>query len=397
MRFLIISDAWYPQINGVVRTYEHLAQELQAQGHIVRVIGPECFLNFALPSYNEIDLSLFPARKLRRIIDMFAPDHIHIAVEGPLGLAARRICHQKNMDYTTCYHSHFPDYVAKRCRWLGARFAGWMRQRVISYVRWFHKNSKAVFVATPSLEQTLQEWGFTAPMKRLLRGVDTNIFYPPHNEAPEAPQNPTSEALHPPAPRPSTAKPTLLYVGRVAVEKNIEDFLGLDIDAHKVVVGGGPDLPRLKDAYPDAVFLGYKTGAELAACYRKADVFVFPSKTDTFGIVLIEALACGLPVAAYPVTGPIDIITETALGTLNDDLSAAVKDALAKTDAAAAAQRAQHTRDIYSWEAVAAAFLDAIKHINDTQGQTMAYTDEAPQQRDLSAPWQNTKAVPLGD
>lgn len=341
MRILIISDAWHPQINGVVRTYEHLSAHLSELGHDVKIIGPSSFKNFALPFYKEIDISIFPKRKLKREIQGYNPDHIHIAVEGTLGLAARSICEAEGRSYTTCYHSHFPDYVAKRVSWAGQNISNWLRNRVIDYVRWFHKNAQTVFVATASLEHTLRSWGFEMPMARLVRGVNTDIFYPPlkpvYNE-----------------------NPVLLYVGRVATEKNIEEFLKLDIDAQKIVVGGGPELDRFKKQYPQAHYAGYKTGSDLADYYRKADIFVFPSKTDTFGIVLIEALACGLPIAGYPVTGPKDIITDEYLGATDEDLLTAVNKALEIKRSTSDTRRVEHIAHYYRWDAIAQSFIDAI-------------------------------------
>lgn len=343
MRIMIISDAWQPQINGVVRTYENLSHHLNAAGHDVQVVGPRDFRHVPLPFYNEIDLALFPKRRLERMIKDFKPDHIHIAVEGPLGRAAQKICHKNGYDYTTCYHSHFPDYIAKRCAWLGKKVAAIVRNVVISDLRKFHARARTVFVATQSLEDTLREWGFKAPMTRLLRGVDTAVFHPPANDV----QRPGD-------------KPTLLYVGRVATEKNIRAFLDLDIDAHKIVVGGGPELDTLKKHYTKVEFAGYQTGKALADYYRKADVFVFPSRTDTFGMVLIEALACGAPIAGYDVTGPKDIVDRPLLGAVSHDLHAAVTAALRDRGRFSRQDRFDYICANYTWPAVAAVFAGGV-------------------------------------
>lgn len=327
---------------------------MRDKGHDVTVIGPDEFKTLKLPGYAEIDLALFPKRKLQKLIHAIDPDHIHIAVEGPLGLAARKICNAQNIEYTTCYHSHFPDYVAKRMSIFGKTISNIIRNKVIDYVRWFHKHSKHVFVATQSLEDTLKNWGFKTPMVRLMRGIDRDIFYPPQT----------------PKQKNTSQKPTLLYVGRVSVEKSIEDFLSIDIDAHKIVVGDGPDLKSLRNKYKDVEFTGYKTKHDLASYYHKADVFVFPSKTDTFGIVLIEALACGVPVAAYPVTGPVDIITHDALGQLDDNLTEAVNKTLNISTQFNDQVRYQHVLDHYSWDAMADIFLRSVGTASPHRPQT---------------------------
>lgn len=333
LKILIVSDAWEPQINGVVRTYQHIITHLEAMGHEVQVIGPKRFVNTAMPGYGEIRLALMPYYRLKGFIKKFKPDAIHIAVEGPLGWAARRYCMMKNIPFTTSYHTHFPDYVAKR-----APFAkDFARQKGIEHVRTFHAPAASIMVATESLENDLRGFGFQNEFRRLSRGVDASVFKP---------MEPTLFADLP--------KPVMLYVGRVAVEKNLEAFLSLDRSGTKVIVGAGPDLEMLRKKYPDAVFTGAKVGHELAAHYASADVFVFPSRTDTFGIVLIEALACGLPVAGYPVTGPVDIITEDFLGAVDEDLNAAVTRALAH---GSREERARYAAKMYSWPSVAADFL----------------------------------------
>lgn len=342
MKILIVSDAWYPQVNGVVRTYEYLREKLINRGHEVKIIGPSDFpVRIPIPGYRKIKLALFPKRRLRRKIDHFKPDRILIATEGPLGWAARNICKKLNFDFTTSYHTHFPEYITQRI----PRLLKFLRKPVykiaIATLRKFHNTSSTIFVATPSLEKSLRKQGFTAPMKRLTRGVDLDIF---HTEG--------SDDLFKDLP-----KPVALYVGRIAVEKNLERFLEMDWQGSKVIVGDGPSLTYLRQRFPDAHFLGEKLQKDLAAHYRSADVFVFPSRTETFGIVLIEALACGLPVAAYPVTGPIDIITEPNLGVLNDDLGLAAIEALKH---GSPKERHAYVQKFFNWELACEQFLTGL-------------------------------------
>lgn len=340
MKILIVSDAWYPQVNGVVRTYEYLMEELVDAGHEVTVIGPADFpVVMPLPGYAEIKLALLPHRRLRRLIRDFAPDHLHIATEGPLGWASRRIALKQDMPFTSSYHTQFPDYVAKRVHKILPFLSGFTRKRAIALMKKFHDPAQTLLIATISLEEQLKGWKFTAPMARLTRGVDLDMFKP-------GPQTLFRDLK----------KPIAIYVGRIAIEKSIEDFLDMEWEGSKVVVGHGPDLDYLKNKYPDAIFTGKKIGHELAEHYRSADVFVFPSRTDTFGIVLIEALACGLPVAAYNVTGPKDIITQDYLGILDENLAAAARNALTH---GTTQQRFEHVRDNYTWEEAARQFLTA--------------------------------------
>ncbi len=339
MKILIVSDAWYPQLNGVVRTYEYLRTELESMGYAVKIIGPADF-NYGLPmpGYPEIRLALFPYNALRHMIKAFCPDVLHIATEGPLGLAARKYALEYGIEFTSCYHTQFPDYTAKRiAQYIPALFSP-VKKAAIKFVKWFHAPSSCLFVATPSLEKELKEWGFVCPIKRMTRGIDHSVFY-------------TGEKtiFH------DLPKPVALYVGRIAIEKNLEAFLSMDWEGTKVIVGDGPDLNDLKEKYQDARFLGVKKGKDLADCYRSSDVFVFPSCTDTFGMVIVEALACGLPVAAYPVMGPIDIITQPFLGALDDNLSQAAHKALACGTIEA---RAAYARDHYHWRTVAHQFLE---------------------------------------
>ncbi len=310
--------------------------------HEVHVIGPSDFpLRMPMLGYSEIELALFPYRRLKNMIEAYGPEKIHISTEGPLGWAARKYCIKHNMPFSTSFHTQFPDYVAKRLARFTPFLYGFWHNIGKKVVRNFHSRSKTMFVATQSLEDQLISWNFKNPMHRLIRGADLDNF--------------------------STGKktkykdmkgPIALYVGRIAIEKSIEDFLEMDWDGSKVVIGLGPSKQELEAKYPDAHFLGKKEGAQLAEYYRSADVFVFPSRTDTFGIVLIEALASGVPIAAYRATGPIDIMTEDFLGVLtDDDLSTAAKKALT---CGSAKQRSDFVKTHFTWERAAKQYEDAL-------------------------------------
>lgn len=301
MNILIITDAWTPQVNGVVRTISTVRGELEAMGHTVEVIGPDRFRTVPMPTYPEIRLALGAGRRLRAMIEAMRPDCIHIATEGPLGFAARRWCLKRGIPFTTAYHTRFPEYVRDRVP----------VPLALSYavVRRFHKPASAVMVATPSIEQDLLARGFTN-IRRWTRGVDTDLFRPRDKGFLDLP------------------RPISLYVGRVAVEKNLEDFLKLDLPGTKVVVGDGPARAELQAKYPEVHWAGARHGEDLARHYAAADVFVFPSRTDTFGLVLLEALASGVPVAAYPVPGPLDVVDGSGAGCLSEDLAEAVETAL---------------------------------------------------------------------
>jgi glycosyltransferase involved in cell wall biosynthesis len=343
LKILIVSDAWLPQINGVVRTYEHLKEELEKQNCEVNVIGPSSFKRrMAMPGYKEIELVLFPYKPLKRMVLNYQPDTVHIATEGPLGWAMRKICLRHNIPYTSAYHTQFPDYVEKRIQKIFPPLARTSKKLSQAFIKKFHQSAYAIMVATPSLEQELLGLGYTTPMHRLTRGVKLDMFRPGEKEVFD-----------------DLAHPIALYVGRIAVEKNLEDFLKMDWHGSKAIVGDGPDLEELKRKYPDVYFAGAKTGAELASHYRSADVFVFPSKTDTFGMVLIEALASGLPVAAYDVTGPKDIITTAALGAVDQKLSDAALKALEASENRG--HRHEHVKSHYTWEKAATQFLDIQK------------------------------------
>ena len=293
MRIMLASDAWEPQVNGVVRTLTRVVSELEAMGHTVEVIHPGQFKTFPLPTYAEIKVAIGVYEPVQERFKAFEPEAVHIATEGPIGLAARRICVEWKLPFTTSYHTRFPEYVSARLPLpLAAGYA---------YMKWFHKPSGRLMVATPTMREELSRHGFRN-ISAWSRGVDTEQFHPRREGEPDI-----FEGL---------ARPIFLNVGRVAVEKNIEAFVALDLPGTKVVVGPGPQLDELKARYPDVVFRGPKSGAELAAHYACADVFVFPSLTDTFGLVILEAMAAGTPVAAYPAPGPIDLIPGSAAGVL---------------------------------------------------------------------------------
>lgn len=302
-RVLIVTDAWRPQVNGVVRTLEMLGRDLSAMGHDVRYATPEGRFTVPLPTYNEIRLAIFPRKSLEKMIDEFKPDAIHIATEGTLGLSARAICVKRHIPFTTSFHTRFPEYVQ-------ARFPLIPVSWVYAFLRWFHGPADAMMVATDSLKREMQARGFTN-LKIWSRGVDVDQF------------RPIADAKMP------FAGPIWLYVGRIAVEKNIEAFLQLDLPGTKVLIGDGPARTHLQQQYPDAKFLGPKTGEDLVRHYAASDVFVFPSRTDTFGLVMLEALACGVPVAAFPVEGPRDVLGDAPVAVLDEDLRAACLKALA--------------------------------------------------------------------
>lgn len=342
MKILIITDAWHPQVNGVVRTYEYLRDELIQKGHDVKVIGPGNFrYTMPMPGYDEIKLTLWPYRTLARMIEAFAPDSIHIATEGPLGWAGRRYCQKHGIEFTSSYHTQFPDYVAKRFARYCPFSYGVAYRLTRCFIRRFHNPATVIMVATQSLIDDLKQMGFKNRMHIVSRGVQLDLFHPDG-----------------PGVFLDIKKPVALYVGRVAIEKNIEAFLDMNWAGTKIVVGDGPSMKDLSVRYPDVVFTGVKTGANLAAHYRSADVFVFPSRTDTFGIVIIEALASGLPVAGYNVMGPKDIITEDFLGVVGDDLSSAAKQALA---CGTPEQRAQYVKNHYTWDNAAQQFEEGTK------------------------------------
>ena len=333
----IISDAWHPQTNGVVRTLSTTCEVLRSWGHQVTVISPEGYPSIPAPTYPEIRLALTAPGAVGRQLARIAPDAVHIATEGPLGFAARRYCLNRKVPFTTAYHTQFPDYLARRTGLPAGAF--W------PYIRWFHRPAQRIMVATETVRVQLREQGLTQ-LTHWSRGVDLTCF------SPDAPAPPEYAGLE---------GPILLYVGRISVEKNIEAFLACDYPGTKVVVGDGPARTALEAKFPKARFLGKKSGVELAGCYAGADVFVFPSRTDTFGLVMIEALACGTPVAAYPVAGPLDIVTST-VGAMSEDLTRAIDAARYCERSVCATYGAS-----FSWDAATRQFLAGLVALEEEE------------------------------
>lgn len=301
MKLAIVTDAWYPQVNGVVTTISSVIDWLREQGITVEVIEPGAFRTLPCPGYPEIRLALNTGGVARRLRD-FAPDRVHVVTEGPLGQAAIRFLRRRGWRHTTSFHTRFPEYIRARLPFVPLSWG-------YAFLRRFHRDSEAVLVPTAGMARDLAERGFRR-LRVWSRGVDTRVF------SPDAAFDPGLE------------RPIFLYVGRIAPEKNIAAFLELDLPGTRVVVGDGPSRTRLEHACPDVVFPGYRHGRELAAWYACADVFVFPSRTDTYGVVMLEAMACGTPVAAYPVTGPIDVVRDGETGRLDEDLRRAALDCL---------------------------------------------------------------------
>jgi glycosyltransferase involved in cell wall biosynthesis len=329
MRILIATDAWRPQVNGVVRSLESIARAAGPLGAEIDFLTPKDFNCFPMPTYREISLALATPRAVRRRLAE-GYDHVHIATEGPIGLATRAVCLADRRVFTTSFHTRFPEYIHAR--------TGLPVSLSYAALRRFHNAGAGVMVATPSLARELDDRGFRR-LLRWSRGVDHAVFTPDARIPLDLP------------------RPIFLYAGRLAVEKNMEAFLALDLPGTKIVAGDGPARPSLEARFPQARFLGVKTPEELAALYASADVFVFPSRTDTFGVVLLEALACGLPVAAYPVMGPLDVVGGSGAGVLDEDLRAAALAALEIPRAAAHAHALTFT-----WENCARQFLDNIAY-----------------------------------
>ena len=301
MKITLVTDTFTPSVNGVVTTLTNTVTELERRGHIVQIIEPSQFKNIPAPGYQEVKLA-WDIWRVGPMIESFKPDAIHIATEGPLGFAARWYCKvdKRSIPHNTSYHTKFPEYFNQYIK-TPIDWGYW-------FIRWFHKFSTRVLVTNETMMRELSERGF----ERLAvwnRGVDTNIFYPNKRKTQATP-------------------PILLCVSRASSEKGLDDFCKLQTVGTKILVGDGPILNDLKKKYPDVIYTGYKHGNELAEYYRNADVFVFPSKTDTFGVVMLEAMACGTPIAAYPVTGPKDIVVNGVNGYMNDDLQNAVEYAL---------------------------------------------------------------------
>jgi glycosyltransferase involved in cell wall biosynthesis len=333
VRIALASDAWSPQTNGVVTTLQATAATLAALGHDVRVLSPQGLPAIPCPSYPEIRLALSPGAHVARQLKSFRPHAIHIATEGPLGLAVRRYCRARAVPFTTSYHTRYPQYL--QARWpipLGLTYA-WLRR--------FHSAATRTLVSSATLAAELNALGF-AHLHLWRRGVDLERFRPlaPHAELAHLP------------------RPVMTCVGRLAIEKNLDAFLGLKLPGTQLVIGDGPQRAELASRYPHAVFTGYRFGSELAALLSGSDVLVFPSRTDTFGLTMIEALACGTPVAAYPVPGPRDVIEQDVTGVLNSDLAAAIASAL-RLERRVCRSRAA----AFSWDAATAQFLAGLAWI----------------------------------
>ena len=335
MKILIATDAWHPQINGVVRSLQQMSTELTKMGIEVRFITPQMYKTVPLPSYPEIRLSLVSQKSIAKHIADFAPDHIHIATEGPIGFQTRSVCVKTSYVFTTSYHTRFPEYISARFpipEWLS-----------YACLRRFHNAGRGVMVATKTMRDELEAKGFKNIMS-WSRGVDSALYHPQDRETMDIPE------------LAGLQRPFFLYVGRVSVEKNLDAFLSLDLPGTKIIVGDGPSKHTLEKQYPQAKFLGVKQGQQLAQTYALSDVFVFPSLTDTFGIVLLEALACGTPVAAFPVTGPIDALEGADIGVLNADLKIAALSALSKPRA-----KCREFALTKSWRKSAEQFLKNVK------------------------------------
>ena len=333
MKIAVITDAWHPQVNGVVRTLDQTRKQLQELGHETVFLTPEKFATFPCPTYPSIQLALFPRRDIERTLLKFRPHAVHIATEGPLGHVARSLCCQLGIPFTTAFHTQFPEYLRARI----PVPLSWS----YGYLRRYHSRATRTLVATCSLKKRLHERGFRN-LEIWSRGVDTGVFKPGPKSYLSAP------------------RPISMYMGRVAIEKNIDAFLRLDLPGSKYVVGDGPDLSKLQSRYPDVYFVGQKLGKDLAAHVAAADVFVFPSLTDTFGLVLLEAMACGVPIAAYPVTGPIDVIQHGKTGILDTDLRRAILGAMNLNPADCVAYARQH-----SWRQWTERFVSLLEPIAD--------------------------------
>jgi glycosyltransferase involved in cell wall biosynthesis len=324
VRILIATDAWLPQTNGVVSTLRQTISHLQRRGHEVDTLTPQRFATFACPGYEEIRLAIGLQRGVRDAFQSFRPEAVHVATEGPIGIAARAFCRKHQLCFTTSYHTQFPQYVRERLPvpidWSYAA------------LRWFHHAGERCMVSTPSMQSELEQRGFRN-IVRWRRGVDSELFRPRDKSWLNLP------------------RPIAVYVGRLAPEKNLDAFLGMAWEGSKLIVGDGPERERLERQYPQAHFVGYQHGEDLARHVAAADVMVFPSLTDTFGLVNLEAMACGVPVAAFPVTGPLDVIEDGCTGALDQDLAAAARRAL-KASPVACRERARR----YDWASCTAEF-----------------------------------------
>ena len=331
MKILIVTDAWEPQVNGVVRTLKMTQRELEKLGHEVRFLTPTLFRSFPCPTYPEISLALCRPKDIAKKIDEFNPDCLHIATEGPLGWMARSIAIKREWPFTTAYHSRFPEYIHARFRFpLSWSYA---------LLKKFHNAAKFTITPTQGIVDDLRSRGFQHP-RLWTRGVDASVFQP------------LGEIL------PRQKSPVFLHVGRLAIEKNVEEFLKIDLPGEKWIAGDGPERKRLEAKYPHARWFGVLDGKSLANLYRSADVFVFPSVTDTFGLVMAEAMSCGTPVAAFPVPGPLDVVKDGVSGCLSQDLKQACLDALKMSRYAVIAHAAQ-----FDWAKATQQFLSALQTI----------------------------------
>ena len=340
MRILIVSDAWAPQVNGVVTSLAALVGELRGLGHQVKLLSPADFRAVPCPTYPEIPL-VWDLWRVGTAIRDFRPDCVHLATEGPLGWAARRWLVKRGLAFSTAIHTRFPEYVSTRWPWIAPRFG-------YAFLRAFHRPSQAVLVTTERLREEFASWALQR-LQLWRKGVDTRLFRPDET-------------------RPRPVRPVFLYVGRIAPEKNLQAFLDLDLPGEKRVVGDGPQREALQQQYPLVRFLGYRHGQALAEAYQDASVLVFPSRTDTYGLVMLEALACGTPVAAFPVAGPLDVLQQGLSGVMAEDLHAACMGAL-ELDRKRCAELAA----AQSWRASALEFL-ALQPLIDGES---ALLDEA--------------------
>jgi|TARA_E500000081_G_scaffold128191_1_gene136395 glycosyltransferase involved in cell wall biosynthesis len=335
MKILIATDAYYPQVNGVVRTLHETGEILKSQGHTIEYLTPQLFLTFPMPKYNEIRLSVNVWPRVGSLIKQLNPDAIHIATEGPIGTMARRYCIKNNLKFTTSFHTRFDKYLKLYLPIIPSKWAE-------KFLANFHNKAERILVTTETMRKELIDIGIdNKKMVTWTRGGNHGAF-----------KNPNKIDL-------PHKRPIWIYVGRVAIEKNIRAFLELELEGTKIIIGKGPDLKKLKKEFPNDHFLGEKTNGELASHFASSDVFVFPSKTDTFGIVVLESLNCGTPVAAYPVPGPLDILGGTEIDTLDEDLKTSALKALkiSREDCLKFAKK-------YSWEETARIFFDNISPNN---------------------------------
>jgi glycosyltransferase involved in cell wall biosynthesis len=331
MKVVIATDAWHPQINGVVRTYENITEHLRYEGHELSLITPQLFFTVPCPTYSSIRLAVFPQTGINKHLEKNMPDAIHIATEGPIGQATRAWCLKQGFPFTTSFHTRFPEYIRMRFPVPLDLSYAWFRK--------FHKPAVRTLVATRSQQKNLMDRNFNN-IVLWSRGVNTKLFHP----RPKLSVN--------------SNHPVFAYVGRVAIEKNVEAFLQLELPGSKLVIGDGPDLKKLASKYPEVRFAGFKTGVELAEHIASSDVFVFPSLTDTYGIVMLEAMACGVPVAAYPVTGPVDVIENGINGYMDQNLGKAALAALEIDPANCVAFARNHT-----WRQCAEQFLSYLEPV----------------------------------